>query len=73
MAIQETFRIIEKYFKACKIFQDLSNFKNVIFDLSAIQETFKNHKKIFLSLQDTPGLVKLQERYWGHSGNPGDF
>ena len=39
----------------------------------AIQETFKNNRKIFGSLQDNPGLVKLQERYLGPSGNQGDF
>ena len=45
----------------------------VISDLLAIKETLKNHKKYFDSLQDIPGLVKLQESYLGHSGNPGDF
>ena len=39
----------------------------------AIQETFKNNRKIFGSLQDNPGLVKLQENYLGPSGNPGDL
>ena len=71
--IQETLKIIEKYFEACKTFQDLPNFRKVILDLPAIQETFKIHRKVFLSLQDIPGLAKLQKNYLGPSGNPGDF
>ena len=42
-------------------------------DLLAIEETFKNHRKLFLSFQDIPGLVKLQEKCYGPSDNPGDF
>ena len=65
--------IIQNYLEACKIFQDLSNFRKVILDLLVIYEAFKNHTKIFWSLQDIPGLVKLQENYFGPSGNPGDL
>ena len=35
-------------------------------DLRASQETFKNHRKIFQSLQDISKLVKRQESYLGH-------
>ena len=34
-------------------------------DILAIQEIFKNHRKIFGSLQDNLGLVKLQESFLG--------
>ena len=37
-------KIIEKYFEASKKNQDLSNFKKIILDLQAIQESFKNHR-----------------------------
>ena len=73
LAIQETLKIIKKYFKTFKTFQDLYNFRKIVLELLAIQETFKKHRKIIRSLQDIPGLVKLQESYLGHSGNPGDF
>ena len=66
-------KIIEKDFEAFKTFQDLYNFRKVILDLLAIQENFKNHRKIIGSLQDNPGLVKLQKSYLGPSGNPGNF
>ena len=66
-------KIIEKYFEACKTFQDLPKFKKVILDHLAIQETLKNHRKIFWSLQDIPGLAKVQESYIGPSGKQGDF
>ena len=58
-------KIIEKYFEACKTFQDLSNFRKVILDLQAIQETFENHRNIFWSLQDISGLVlKVLNIFW---------
>ena len=66
-------KIIEKYFEAWLTFQDMSNFKKVILDLLAIHESFKNHRKIFWSLIDIPGLVKLQEGYLGPFDNLGDF
>ena len=66
-------KIIEKYFEASKTFQDLSNFKKDILYLLTIKETFKNHRKLFWSLQDIPGLFKLQDRYFWPLGNPGDF
>ena len=66
-------KIIEKYFEASKTFRDLSIFSKVILDLLIIQDTFKNHRKIFLNLQDIPGLIKLQESYVGHLVNPGNF
>ena len=65
--------MINKYLDAYKTIQDLSNFKKVILGLLAIQETFKDYRKIFGSLQDNPGLVKLKECFLGPSGNPGDF
>ena len=68
--IKDLLAIIEKYFEGFKTFQDLSNFRKVIFDLLAIEKTIKNHRKLFLSLQDTPGL---KESYFGPSGKPGDF
>ena len=51
----------------------LAKLQKVLLDLLAIQETFRNHRKIIGSLQDNPGLVKLQERYLGPSDYPGDF
>ena len=56
--------IIEKYFEASKTFQDLLNFRKIILNLLPIQETFKNHREIFLRFQDIPGLVKLQKSYF---------
>ena len=66
-------KIFEKYFEASKTFQDLLNFRKVILDPLAIQEAFKNHTKIFYSLQDIPGIVKLQKSYPGPSDNPVDL
>ena len=66
-------KIIEKYFGVSKTFQDLTNFRNVILNLQAIQETFKNHRKIFLIFHDIPELDKLQKSYFEPWGNPGDF
>ena len=63
----------EKYFEASKTFKDFSNFRKIILDLQAIHESFKNHRTIFWSFQDILGLVKLQKKYFGPSGNPGDF
>ena len=63
----------EKYFEASKTFQDFSNFRKDFLDLLAIQETFRNQRKTFWSLQDILGLDKLHESYLGPSGNPGDF
>ena len=71
--IQETLKIIEKYFEACKTFQDLPNFRKVILDLLVKQENLKNHREIFWSLQNIPEFVKLQESYFRPSDNPGDF
>ena len=64
---------MEKYFEAFKTFQDWSNFRKDILDLLTIQGTFKNHRKIFWSFEDIPGLVKLQEIYFGPSDNLVDF
>ena len=64
---------LENYFEACKTFQYLQNFKKGIMDLQAIQDTSKNHRKLFWSLQDIPVLAKLQKRYNGPSSNPGYF
>ena len=63
-------KIIQKCFGVSKTFQDLSKFKKVILNLQAILETFKNHTKRFWSVQDIPGLVKLQKSYFEPSGNP---
>ena len=57
-------KIIEKYFEVSKTFQDLPNFRKVILEFLAIQETLKTHRKIFWSLQDILGLAKLQENYF---------
>ena len=54
-------KIIETYLEACKTFQNMPNFSKVILDLLAIQETFKNHRKLFRSFQDISDLAKLQE------------
>ena len=58
---------IEKYLDACKTIQDMSNFRKWILELQVIQETFKNHRKIFWSLQDIPVSVNYQESYIGTS------
>ena len=62
-------KIIQKCFGVSKTLLDLSNFKKVILNLQAIQETFKDHRIIVLSFQDIPGLVKLQKSYFEPSGN----
>ena len=55
--------IIENYFEACYTFQDMSNIrKKIIFDLLAIQETFKNHTKYFKAcktFQDLSNIGKV--------------
>ena len=73
MQSRRLLKIIEKHFEGCKTFQDLSNFRKVILDLLAINLTFKNHRKVFWSLQDIWELAKLQKSYLGPSGNPGDL
>ena len=45
----------------------------VIVNILAVQETFKDHRKIFWSLQDIPRLGKDQKTYFGSYGNLGDF
>ena len=59
-----------------QIFQDFLKFLTIYLEFTntlELLETFKNHKTIFGSLQDIPGLVKLQESYLGPSENPVDF
>ena len=60
-----------KYFWSFRMYTKSVN--KIILWLLAIQETFKNHGKIFGSLQDVLGLVKLQGKYLEPSGNPGQF
>ena len=57
---------IEKYWRTCQTALQL-------FWTSGNQGDFQKSQKNILNFQDIPGLVKLQENYFGPSGNPEDF
>ena len=56
--------MIEKYFEACNTFQDLSNFRKIVLDILAIQETFGNHKEIFWTCKTIQDFSNIRKVIW---------